>query len=85
LEAAVAGAAAHQSEQGMTMKERKLAPATAAKEMFDDLQRLIEAIDRRVPQLQRPSEARIAQEAADLRQRAVALMRAIEAAVEHDS
>jgi hypothetical protein len=66
------------------MKGRKLAPATAAKEMFDDLQRLIEAIDRRVPQ-QRPSEARIAQEAADLRQRAVALMRAIEAAVEHDS
>ena len=69
----------------MTMEERKLAPAAAAKEMFDDLQRLIEAIDRRVPQLQRPSEARIAQEAADLRQRAVALMRAIEAAVEHDS
>jgi hypothetical protein len=67
------------------MTGRKLAPATAAKEMLDDLQRLIEAIDRRVPQLQRPSEARIAQEAADLRQRAVALMHAVEAALEPDS
>jgi hypothetical protein len=37
--------------KGLTMNVRKLAPATAAKEMFDDLQRLIEAIDRRVPQL----------------------------------
>ena len=69
----------------LTMKPLKLAPATAAKEMFDDLQRLIEAIDRRVPQLERLSEATIAREAADLRQRAVTLMRAIEAAVKQDS
>lgn len=59
----------------------KLTPATAAKEMFDDLQRLVEAIDRRVPRLERLGEAAIARDAADLRQRAVALMQAIEAAV----
>lgn len=59
----------------------KLAPATAAKEMFDDLQRLVEAIDRRASHLERLGEAAIARDAADLRQRAVALMRTIEAAV----
>ena len=63
------------------MVARKLAPGTAAKEMFDDLQRLVEAIDRRVPRLERIGEGAIARDAADLRQRAVALMRAIEAAV----
>ena len=52
--------------------------------MFDDLQRLVEGIDRRVPQLERLDEATIARDAADLRQRAVALMRAIEAAVARD-
>jgi hypothetical protein len=63
------------------MDPDKIPPAGAAKEMFDDLQRLVEAIDRRVPQLERLAETTIAQEAADLRGRAVALMRAIEAAV----
>jgi hypothetical protein len=56
----------------------------AAKEMFDELQRLVEAIDRRVPHLERLDEAAIARDAADLRQRAVSLMRAIEAAVVRD-
>lgn len=62
------------------MASDKVAP-NAAKEMFEDLQHLVEAIDRRVPQLERLGEAAIARDAADLRQRAVALMRAIEAAV----
>ena len=62
------------------MATGKRAPASATKEMFDDLQRLVEAIDRRVPKLERVGEAAIARDAADLRQRAVALMRAIEAA-----
>jgi hypothetical protein len=52
--------------------------------MFDELQRLVEAIDRRVPHLERLDEAAIARDAADLRQRAVSLMRAIEAAVVRD-
>ena len=63
------------------MMDRKLPPATAAREMFDDLQRLIDAIDRRVPRLERLEEGAIARDAADLRRRAAALMQAIEAAV----
>ena len=63
------------------MATDKIAPANAAKEVFEDLQHLVEAIDRRVPQLERLAEAAIARDAADLRQRAIALMRAIEAAV----
>jgi hypothetical protein len=62
----------------------KTAPARAAKEMFEELQRLIEAIDRRVPHLERLDEAAIARDAAELRERALTLMRAIEAAVDHD-
>jgi hypothetical protein len=65
------------------MAVSKTAPM-AAKEMFDELQRLVEAIDRRVPHLERLDEAAIARDAADLRQRAVSLMRAIEAAVVRD-
>ena len=66
------------------MAADRMAPARAAKEMFDDLKHLVEAIDRRVPKLERLGEAAIARDAADLRQRAVALMRAIEAAVPRD-
>ena len=66
------------------MATDKLAPASAAKQMFEDLQQLVEAIDRRVPHLERLGEATIARDAADLRQRAVELMRAIEAAVVRD-
>ena len=63
------------------MANDKIAPANAAKAMFADLQHLVEAIDRRVPHLERLSETDIARDAADLRQRAVALMRAIEETV----
>jgi hypothetical protein len=48
--------------------------------MLADLRRLVEAIDRRVPHLERLSEATIAREAADLRRRAVKLIRELEAA-----
>jgi hypothetical protein len=64
----------------LTMPTRKMAPTAAGKELFDDLRRLVEALDRRVPHLERLDEAAIAREAADLRKRAVALMQAIEAA-----
>jgi hypothetical protein len=56
------------------------APAAAAREMLADRRRLVEAIDRRVPQLERLSEARIAREAAELRARASALIGDLEAA-----
>jgi len=65
------------------MPTLKVAPPAAAKELFDDLQHLVEAIDRRVPQLERLAEPEIAREAADLRHRAVTLMAAIQAAVVH--
>ena len=62
----------------------KIAPASAAKKMREDLQQLVEALDRRAPQLERLAEATIARDAADLRQRAIALIRTIDAAVVRD-
>ena len=49
-----------------------------AKDVLADLYRLIEALDRRVPRLERLGEAQIAHDAADLRERAVSLIRRIE-------
>jgi hypothetical protein len=49
-----------------------------AREMLSDLYQLIEALDRRVPQLARIGEAQIAHDAADLRERALSLIRRIE-------
>jgi len=59
----------------MTAKEDR---CTHAKEMLEDLYRLIEALDRRVPRLERIGEGQIAHDAADLRERAVSLIRQIE-------
>ena len=52
--------------------------AETAREMLADLYRLVEAIDRRVPHIERSGEAVIAHDAADLRERAVSLIRRIE-------
>jgi hypothetical protein len=52
--------------------------AAQAQAVLGDLQRLIEALDRRVPRLERVGEAQIARDAADLRQRAVELIRKIQ-------
>ncbi len=49
-----------------------------SKAMLEDLYRLIEALDRRVPHLERLGEAQIAHEAADLRERAISLIRKVE-------
>lgn len=49
-----------------------------AKEMLSELYQLIEALDRRVPRLERLGESQIAHDAADLRERAVSLIRQIE-------
>ena len=47
-------------------------------EMLSDLTELIAALDRRVPRLERIGEAQIAQDAADLRARALSLIQRIE-------
>lgn len=51
----------------------------SAREMLADLYQLIEALDRRVPRLERAGEARIARDAADLRERAMSLILRIKA------
>ena len=59
-------------------------PARVAKEMLSDLHRLIEALDRRVPRLERVGEAKIASDAAELRERALSLIQHIENATSTD-
>jgi hypothetical protein len=49
-----------------------------ASDVVAELRRLIEALDRRVPHLERADEATIARDAADLRARALALARRLE-------
>jgi|HubBroStandDraft_2_1064218.scaffolds.fasta_scaffold351018_2 hypothetical protein len=49
-----------------------------AQGMLGDLKRLVEAIDLRAPRPERPGEARIAHDAAELRARAVVLIHCIE-------
>ena len=49
-----------------------------ARGLLADLYELIEALDRRVPHVERCGEAQIAHDAADLRERAVSLIRRIE-------
>jgi hypothetical protein len=51
-----------------------------AQGMLVDLHRLVEAIDLRTPRPERPEEARIARDAAELRARAVVLIHYIEGA-----
>jgi hypothetical protein len=60
------------------MSNAKTDAAATAREMLSDLYRLIEALDRRVPHIERNGEAQIAHDAADLRERAVSLIRRIE-------
>ena len=52
--------------------------AAEVQEMLSDLTELIAALDRRVPRLERIGEAQIAQDAADLRVRALNLIQRIE-------
>jgi len=53
-------------------------PASLARETVAELRRLVDALDRRVPHLERLSEPAIARDAANLRQQAVDLIRQIE-------
>jgi hypothetical protein len=50
------------------------AAETHRRETMAELQRLVEALDRRVPRLERVGEAEIAKDAAELRQQAVGLI-----------
>jgi hypothetical protein len=52
-----------------------------SREMLSDLYRLVEALDRRVPRLGQTGEPQIAHEAADLRERAMSLIRRIESEI----
>jgi hypothetical protein len=52
--------------------------ATPTREILVDLQRRVEALDRRVPRLERVGEAQIARDAAGLREQAINLIRRIE-------
>jgi hypothetical protein len=56
-------------------------PALIAKAMRSELNQLIEALDRRVPRLERLGEAAIARDAADLRERALRLIRQIDGTI----
>ena len=67
------------------MTDPKTLSAEAARAMVDDLERLIEAIDRRVPQLARVGEGAIARDAADIRERATTLMQALAAVADGSS
>jgi hypothetical protein len=58
--------------------EAKVAPTQETQDMLSDLYRLIEALDRRVPRLERLGESQIAHDASDLRERAVSLIQRIE-------
>jgi hypothetical protein len=60
------------------MEITKQVTAAQARELLEDLYQLIAALDRRVPQVARAGEAQIAHDAADLRERAVSLIRRIE-------
>ena len=53
-------------------------------ETLADLYFLIAALDRRVPRLERAGEAQIAHDAAELRERAVSLIKQIEGATSKD-
>lgn len=60
------------------MTETPKPKALPADEMLAELRRLVEALDRRVPRLKHLGEEKIAREAADLRARALSLIREIE-------
>jgi len=61
-----------------TMTVTTTARDVSASELRGELQRLIEALDRRMPRPERIDEVRIAREAAELRERAVRLIREME-------
>ena len=66
-------------ETGVAMADTKSRNAGETREILTNLYELIEALDRRVPRLERVGETQIAHDAAELRERAVSLVHRIEA------
>ena len=66
-------------ERGFGVSVTPADRARPAKEMLNDLRQLIDALDRRVPRLERVGEAEIARDAASLRERASRLIQQLEA------
>ena len=54
------------------------------RDILRNLYELIEALDKRVPHLERMGEAQIAHDASDLRERAISLIKSIEGAKPKD-
>ena len=67
------------------MSANSQSTAAEVQDMLSDLTELIAALDRRVPRLERIGEAQIAQDAADLRERALNLIQRIERNTPKDS
>ena len=59
-------------------KKEVEAKVAHTQDILSDLYRLIEALDRRVPRLERLGESQIAHDASDIRERAVSLIQRIE-------
>lgn len=66
------------------MISTRVEKAAQSREIIADLRQLIEALDRRVPRLERIGEAQIAQEASDLREQALSLIQRLRAAIGED-
>jgi len=70
----------HRHGKGLTVSDHPNDPLAIAADMLAELRRLIEALDRRVPRLERLGEEQIARDAAALRERAANLISQIEVA-----
>jgi hypothetical protein len=62
----------------MILSRTKEVKVAHTQDILSDLYRLIEALDRRVPRLERLGESQIAHDASEIRERAVSLIQRIE-------
>ena len=62
----------------MILSRKQEEKVAHTQDILSDLYRLIEALDRRVPRLERLGESQIAHDASEIRERAVSLIQRIE-------
>ena len=62
----------------MMLSRKQEEKVAHTQDILSDLYRLIEALDRRVPRLERLGESQIAHDASEIRERAVSLIQRIE-------
>jgi len=62
----------------MILSKKQEEKVAHTQDILSDLYRLIEALDRRVPRLERLGESQIAHDASEIRERAVSLIQRIE-------